>query len=84
MKLELRGITKRFPGVLANDNISLKVGDEAPDFALLTAVAAALENPTSSRRVGDRHSTFAEIPLGIFSGFESLSFPTSRSLGAHP
>ena len=27
MKLELRGITKRFPGVLANDNISLKVGD---------------------------------------------------------
>ena len=27
MKLELRGITKRFPGVLANDDISLKVGD---------------------------------------------------------
>jgi ABC-type uncharacterized transport system ATPase subunit len=27
VKLELRGITKRFPGVLANDNISLKVGD---------------------------------------------------------
>ncbi|HEY8136109.1 MAG TPA: ABC transporter ATP-binding protein [Candidatus Limnocylindrales bacterium] len=27
MKLELRGITKRFPGVLANDDISLRVGD---------------------------------------------------------
>jgi ABC-type uncharacterized transport system ATPase subunit len=27
LKLELRGITKRFPGVLANDAISLDVGD---------------------------------------------------------
>ena len=25
MKLELRGITKRFPGVIANDNVNLEL-----------------------------------------------------------
>ncbi len=29
MELELRGITKRFPGVLANDDVNLKVGEGA-------------------------------------------------------
>ena len=54
MALELRGITKQFPGVLANDNINLKV--EAGELAdaggsSLTAVNTTGKSPFSAPAV---------------------------------
>ena len=56
MKLELRGITKRFPGVVANDNVNLElntgevlslIGENGAGKSTLMNIIGCLDSPTS-------------------------------------
>ena len=56
--VEMRGITKRFPGVLANDHVDLTVKDGE-----IHALPAALKLPSLSAVYG----TFVTLPAAVAS-----------------
>ena len=62
MALELRGITKQFPGVLANDNVNLRVeageilallGENGAGKTTLMNIVYGLYTPTSGEVIVD-------------------------------
>ena len=72
MALELRGITKQFPGVLANDNVNLKVeageilallGENGAGKTTLMNIVYGLYTPTSGEVIVDGRTLELSSPI---------------------
>ena len=71
LRLELRGITKRYPGVLANDGVSLKVqpgeihavlGENGAGKSTLMKILAGIHQPDAGQLLLDGHPTVLKGP----------------------